>query len=122
MPPNLEEGGRDLESAVARHGAAPGTFRIPAEGERANLTRGDLAKLLFLLAGGDESGPFVQCERMWVVVEEASDGGGGYVGVLDNDPVTSGVLGAGDRVPFGPEHVAAIWVPREDPRHPDRNP
>ena len=121
MPPDLEEDGWELESAVAWHGAAPATFRIPAEKERANLTREDLAKLLFLLAGEDESGPFVQCERMWVVVEEASDGGG-YVGVLDNDPVTSGVLGAGDRVPFGPEHVPAIWVPREDPRHPERNP
>ena len=121
MPPDLEEDSWELECAVARHSADPATFRIPAERERTSLESGNLVKLLFLLAGEDASGPYVQCERMWVVVEEASDGGG-YVGVLDNDPVTSGVLGAGDRVPFGPEHVPAIWVPREDPRHPERNP
>ncbi len=120
MRPNLEGSGWEMESAVARHGADPDTFRIPAEEERGGLTEGDPVKLLFLLAGEDASGPYVQCERMWMVVEEASDGG--YVGALDNAPVTSGVLRAGDRVSFGPEHVATIWVPREDPRHPDSGP
>ena len=120
MRPDLEQSGWELESAVARHRADPGTFRIPAAGERSDLRSGDAVKLLFLLADENASGPYVQCERMWVVVEESSEGG--YVGKLDNDSVTSGVLRAGDRVSFGPEHVATIWVPRADPRHPDYGP
>ena len=56
-----------------------------------------------------------------MVVEEASDGG--YVDALhNNDPVTSGVLRAADRVSFGPDHAATIRVPREDPGHPDHHP
>ena len=119
MRPNLEESGWELESAAARHTADPGTFRIPAVGERSDMRSGDLVKLLFLLAGEDASGPYVKCEWMWVV-EESSEGG--YVGRLDNDPVTSGELGAGDRVSFGPDHVAAISVPPAEHRHPDNEP
>lgn len=47
-------------------------------------------------------------ERMWVTVDEVQPGGG-YRGVLDNVPVVVTELQAGDRVEFGPEHVASIW-------------
>jgi hypothetical protein len=29
------------------------------------------------------------------------------------------VVRPGDRIDFGPEHVATVLIPRTDPRHPD---
>lgn len=117
MSPNLEEGGWELESAVARHERHPETFEIPSAAEREDLRPGDLVKLLFLLATEDEGGPYVQCEKMWVVVEGVT--GDGYAGTLTNDPVTSEAIGAGDVVRFGPTHVASLQHPRLDYRKRD---
>lgn len=116
MSPSLEADGWELESAVARHEKHHETFEIPAPEERESLRVGMGVKLLFWLAGEDEMGSYVQCEKMWVVVDEVGDEG--YVGVLDNDPLTSDALESGDFVRFGTEHVASIWVPKEDARHP----
>lgn len=118
MPPSLDADGWELESAVERHRRAPRTFSIPTAGERANLAVGSLVKLLFLILGRDETGsPYVQGERMWVVVEEVGDRPR-YRGTLESRPRTAGAIQRGATVWFGPEHVAAVFIPRRDPCHP----
>ena len=80
----------------------------PRSDVRAALSVGDRVKLLFGVGSGSSN------ERMWVEVTEVADGR--YVGLLDNEPVAIADLRAGDRIAFGPEHVAAIW--REVPDAP----
>ena len=117
MDGNLEEHGWELESAVACHREHPDAFHIPSEEERTHLRIGDLVKLLFMLSGTDESGAFVHVERMWVTVRTISESG--YTGMLESLPESSTAIKPGDIVTFTPEHVAAIFVPKTDPRHPD---
>ena len=45
-------------------------------------------------------------ERMWVEVLEVTSSG--YVGELTNQPSFIANLQPGDRIPFGPQHVAAL--------------
>jgi hypothetical protein len=86
-----------LFDVVERHKAYPRTFLIPSPVERESLRPGDMAKLLF--AG---------FERMWVEVKICKDGR--YVGILANRPVMAWLskVEQGDRIEFGPEHVADI--------------
>lgn len=108
--PNLERDGWALDSAERRSEVSPDTFHIPPLAERRNLPPGKGVKLLFLLADEEASTGqrAVHCERMWVtIVERRPDGR--YVGVLGNRPASSDALSAGDRVVFGPEHVAAVF-------------
>jgi hypothetical protein len=116
MEPTLAGAGWELESAVERQHANP-SFVIPSEDERTHLRAGDRVKLLFLFATADAHGPFVQGERMWVCVEQATEVP--YSGSLESAPVTSDVLQPGARIRFAPDHVAAIYVPRTDSRHPN---
>ena len=118
--PTLESDGWELESAVARQLKYPTTFHIPSERERTNLPVGEMAQLLVLLAGEDEGGPYIQCEKMWVTVRRVT--GAGYVGALESMPLTSEVLKPGDEVAFAPEHVAGVLIRRDDPRHPITSP
>ncbi len=104
--PTLGEDGWELDSALDRHRRAPSTFWIPDAEERANLRTGDLVKLLFLLEVQDETGKYVQCERMWVTVTETS--GAEYRGVLESLPRTSDVVQPGALIAFGPDHIADI--------------
>jgi hypothetical protein len=115
--PTLEDDGWELESAEERHQAAPGSFDIPSRQERTRLGVGARAKLLFLFMNEEDGKPIIDCERMWVTI--ASVEGGRYTGTLESRPVTCAVIGPGQRVSFGPEHVASISVPRTDPRHPE---
>lgn len=117
MYPNLDDDGWELESAVERHRQSPSQFQIPSEEERAKLQPGDMAKLLFLLLGSDDTGKYVQCERMWVTVQETTTTG--YEGTLESLPVTSDVLHPGQTIQFRPEHVTSIMIRNTDPRHPD---
>ena len=119
MEPTLAGAGWELESAVERHHAYP-SFAIPSEDERTLLRVGDRVKLLFLFASADEHGPFVQGERMWVCVEQATELP--YSGSLESAPATSDVLQPGARILFEPDHVAAIYVPTTDSRHPNTPP
>ncbi len=90
MLPSLDADGWELESALERHRRAPRTFSIPTAEERSTLAVGSLVKLLFLIPGRDETGsPYVQGERMWVVVEEVRDGPE-YRGTLESQPQTAG--------------------------------
>lgn len=104
--PNIQDDGWELESAEQRYEDEPATFHIPPLEERTSLQVGSRAKLLFLLLGHDETGPFIQCERMWVVVTQRK--GQGYVGMLKSQPVTSDVLKPGDLVEFEAEHIASL--------------
>jgi hypothetical protein len=54
---------------------------------------------------------------MWVTVQTTA--ATGYTGMLESLPETSTVLQPGDIVTFTAEHVAATFVPKTDPRHPD---
>lgn len=53
------------------------------------------------------AGETTQTERMWVIVERQEDDG--YVGVLDNDPVTTDQMKSGFEIRFEPRHVIDIY-------------
>ena len=115
--PTLEDDGWELESAEERHQAAPQSFEIPSRQERTSLGVGARVKLLFLFMNEEGGKPIIDCERMWVTISSVD--AGGYTGTLESLPATSAVIGPGQQVSFGPEHVASISVPRTDPRHPE---
>jgi hypothetical protein len=110
--PSIERDGWALVSAEERHAAHPDTFPIPPREARMALAPGDAAKLLFDIAT-KERGRVIDrgVDRMWVIVKLRV--GGGYLGVLDNDPGAAEglLLHAGAEVRVGPEHVAAIGHP-----------
>lgn len=87
-----------LEDAERRAAEAPRSFVIPAAELRHSLKPGDEVKLIFRLERDDGD---ISVERMWVEVVDTAP----YVGLLRNEPHLSGVIGFGQRVEFGPEHV-----------------
>ena len=91
-----------LANAEDKHAASPRTFFIPARSERDNLRPGDFAKLLFELVDPGDDDP--SAKRMWVQVTGRQDAT--YVGALTNQPRAITTIDLGDRVEFGPEHVA----------------
>lgn len=115
--PTLDEDGWELDNAEELHARYPDRFQIPSREERTNLRVGSRVKLVFLLLIQRQGKPIIQGERMWCTIREVQEGR--YVGTLDSDPATSQVLQPGDRIEFGPEHIAATLITRDDPRHPD---
>lgn len=104
--PTLDVDGWQLESGLERHAEAPGTFEIPDESIRARLVPGCDAKLIFTLMSAD--GP--QVERMWVRITGYTENG--YLGVLNNEPRSSGApIALGERVEFRPDHVIDALPP-----------
>lgn len=103
--PQMEREGWTLESAVSRSEANPNTFLIPSQHERTTLKAGQGVKLIFWIQGDEE---FPVCERMWVLIEQCL-ADGNYVGLLESDPQTESDLRTGQRLVFGPEHVAEIF-------------
>ena len=99
----------DVEAAAAQH---PSALRLPPRAERERQQPGAQVQLHFVLADRREEDP--RAERMWV--EIACVRGGKYVGVLTNTPAAIPGLEAGDRVEFGPEHIACTCA---GPGHPD---
>ena len=93
-----------LENVVETHRAAPRTFSIPRADQRSALRVGDLVKLVFRADPPSPDG--LTAERMWVEVREVLPHG--FVGALDNQPSFIRNLKPGDRIAFGPEHVAAL--------------
>jgi hypothetical protein len=76
-------------------------FEIPTRAEREDLWPGDLVKLVFESIG----------ERMWVRVLTREDGEVDFpfLGIIESEPVTlDTTIQKGDKVGFGPEHVADI--------------
>lgn len=116
--PSLETHGWTLESGEKRHADAPDTFWIPDRKDRESLHLGHGVKLIFAIQVEEEDGSFsVDTERMWVVVTEAF--GGGYFGLLDNepsclDPDGEQYLISGAEIPFRPEHVIDIDIIPKD--------
>jgi hypothetical protein len=112
--PTLDEDGWELDNAEELHARYPAKFHIPSRQERASLQVGARVKLVFLLRTQWKGEPIIHGERMWCTIREVL--GERYVGMLDSDPATSQVLKPGDRIEFGPEHVATVLIPRTDPR------
>lgn len=81
----------------------PISFRLPSLKERTMLRSGDLVKLIVQAKNTVN-------ERLWVQVEGLAPGEfRHYVGALSNHPVSAAFgLAYGDKITFGPEHVAAI--------------
>lgn len=91
----------NVETAAAEH---PATFKIAPRETRGALRAGELAKLIFDPV--DDAGALTgNAERMWVRIETVD--GERYTGELRNEPF-GGDLGLriGDRIEFGPEHIA----------------
>ncbi|MBO9557758.1 MAG: hypothetical protein J7515_04115, partial [Caulobacter sp.] len=83
--PSLDIHGWTLESGEQRNADTPETFWIPDRKDREALRLGHGVKLIFLIQVEEEDGSYsIDTERMWVVVTESF--GGGYLGLLDNEP------------------------------------
>jgi hypothetical protein len=104
--PTLDHDGWMLESALSRSETNPNTFLIPSQSERKSLKVGQGVKLIFWIQGEEE---FPICERMWVLVERRLPDQR-YLGHLESSPETAGRLIRGQRLVFGPEHVAEIYA------------
>ena len=81
------------------------SFEIPTRAERNDLWPGDLVKLVFEGLG----------ERLWVRVLTRNDDDGDdflpFLGIIESEPAFSSLdtpVHKGDKVDFGPEHVANI--------------
>jgi hypothetical protein len=77
------------------------SFEIPSRAEREDLWPGDLVKLIFTNIG----------ERLWVKVSDRTETnfktGNLYSGSVISKP-DNPAMNEGDKVSFGPEHVAII--------------
>lgn len=91
-----------LEDAAKRAREAKYTFYKAGESEIAKIKRGENVKLIF--AFDDDNTDGATAERMWVIVDEI-DGGGGFVGRLDNEPRWIRDLAPGDRIEFRDIHI-----------------
>jgi uncharacterized protein YegJ (DUF2314 family) len=93
----------NVEEAAAR---APDTFRIPPRAVREAQPVGAYVKLIFRLLARAADG--CEGERMWVRIREVE--AGRYAGTLENDPThfAPELLKIGERVEFGPEHIASV--------------
>jgi hypothetical protein len=122
--PNFEIDGWCLEDGEAYHADAPETFWLPERQRRESLQPGDIAKLIFRISV-DNSEENVAVERMWVLVRERTSGGG-YLGILDNEPdaiAENDEFWLGTELPFSAKHViniqekddATVALAREEP-------
>ena len=118
--PTLDADGWELDDAEVLNEKHPATFDIPSPEERRGLNPGAKVKLVFLFLTREANREVIDGERMWVRVLRPE--GPGFLGALEDSPVLSGALAAGDTVYFEPRHVAATIIPFTDPRHPDYAP
>jgi hypothetical protein len=105
----------NLEDVVAAARMNPETFFIPSFEERCAVEIGRLARLHFVLSSPGPDDP--RAERMWVEVENRQGVGAStrYRGALTNEPVYIRDLRAGDKVEFGPDHIARLLLPCDHP-------
>jgi len=104
----------ELEDVEAAARANPRAFFIPSLEERSGQSVGDEVRLHFLLTPRGPGLP--HAERMWVEIVEKAGDPPRYVGLLENRPRAITSLAPGDRVSFGPEHIAQTIIRRSDPR------
>ena len=107
-----------LENCAAVALLHPDTFEVPSTDEASLVRIGDLLRLHFLLTdpatASDPGTP--RAERMWVeVCSLATDQV--FRGHLTNQPIHISSLEPGDVIEFMWEHVARVYVTKDDPRH-----
>src|SRR3990170_3905324 len=101
-----------LADVDLRHERDPEHFQVLPLEARRRLRKGMRVKLVFEPVLPSEDGP--SGERMWVEIDEVSGDGEDrrYRGTLLNTPVVfHRELRHGDRISFGPEHVADVDRP-----------
>ncbi len=104
----------ELEDVEAAAQARPRSFFIPSLDERMGQSVGDEVRLHFVLT---QEGPDLpRAERMWVEIIAKTGSPPSYIGVLQNQPKFITGLDVGDRVTFGPKHIARTVIRRSDPR------
>lgn len=94
----------DVEEMNRQH---PETFYIRSEDERTTLQVGDFAKVVL---GFERKPNGCTGERPWIWIHHVSSVGGRirYTGTIANVLTELESLREGDRVVFGPEHVADV--------------
>ncbi len=96
-----------LGNGVARNQAHPDTFSIPASDEIARLVPGDLAKLMFEVAGRRTyRREGANGERMWVEITMRKKHR--FRGTLANHPIVWNRIRHGDEVKFRAHHIIDI--------------
>lgn len=98
-----------LDDAYAIAEQAPYSFWIPSRSVVGQLKPGNQVKLIFCFDSEDPQTP--RAERMWVDVDDISDGA--FTGSLDNEPLYMTQLSLGDTVPFEARHIIDTDI--EDP-------
>jgi hypothetical protein len=114
--PTLARDGWELENAEERHPGPSVQFELPSREERTELREGEQVILLFRFREKADPEGAASVERMVVSIDRVA--GATYEGTLQSRPEPGTVLQQGDRISFGPEHVAAILHAPSDPRHP----
>ena len=106
-----------LEDCTAAALRSPETFKIPDVAEAALVRIGDLLRLHFMLTDPSSvANPDVpRAERMWVEVCSLSPDKM-FRGHLTNKPVYIDSLAPGDVIEFAWQHVAQVYVRKDDPR------
>jgi hypothetical protein len=114
--PTLARDDWELENAEEQNSGPSVQFQLPSREERTELREGAQVILLFRFRDDAGAGDGESVERMVVFIDRVA--GATYEGTLQSRPESGAVLQQGDRISFGPEHVAAILRPPSDPRHP----
>ena len=86
--------------------ANPDTLKLPPRADREALTAGRVVLLYFQSADGRPA-EWNSEEGMWVTITEVT-GGPRFIGMVDRNPKLTPDLKKGDRIQFGPEHIAEI--------------
>lgn len=90
--------------------ANPYTFWMPHPDELAALKRKDGIKAIFHQTLGD---PKYSSERMWVLIEDITDGI--VTGTLDNEPAGMDLINLGDRVSIPLTHAISTAFHKDNP-------
>jgi hypothetical protein len=81
---------------------------LPSKEETENCKPGDFVKAVFRFAAEDAERQSMECERMWLLVEEADEEHGNYTGRLNNEPQCHDAIKCDDYLVFSPNHIIAI--------------
>jgi hypothetical protein len=100
-----------LDDVKQRHREAPNSFSMPREQARCSLALGEIVSVGIYPEPNNAQAP----EWLWVRVENARPTGM-YIGVLLDSPKNVPVLAAGNRIEFGPDNVAEIYIEEGDER------
>lgn len=106
----------ELDDCKIAHETYPDRFEVPEDSEKELVVIGSLLRLHFIVTDTDEvNAP--RAERMWVEVCKID--GDIFYGHLTNEPAVIKSLDPGDVIQFQWNHVAQIYVKKDDPRHPE---